>query len=306
MRVVVFVFDQTVPAEVDFLKRYLTLVVTLYLPAASFTTLRLFAMVFLPCLTVRVLERTLTPAGRLTFGLMVAFLPYGAVTVLISVIVGLVSVAAVAAGAATPRGEAVQQYVNDMYALLAHIPEMTTGNRLNWIATWVDAHDVRRLTAYTVLGAYRNNTRRFHLPDSLWVKPVGPHTGDELGNASAANYREYGDTALFIDAARSLLLGTDQIPTLDAKAGPDFVEWLDQWAATERLTQKLLEGEEHSIGDGDGVYALSWPTAKVRPVLRVNDPGFYFPVPHTVGTSRSSPTRCTPRGSGRRVCCTDR
>lgn len=183
----------------------------------------------------------------------------------------------------------MQQYVNDMYAPLAHIPEMTNGNRPNWIATWVDAHDARRLTAYTVLGAYRNNTRRFHLPDSLWVKPTGPHTGVELGNASAENYREYGDTALLIDTARSLLLGSDQIPTLADDAAEAFATWLDEWATKERLTQKLLEGEEHTIGDGDGVYALGWSTSKNRPVLRVIDPGFYFPAPSPGGDVEEFP-----------------
>ena len=157
----------------------------------------------------------------------------------------------------------MQPYLNDTYAPLAHIPELR-GNEAVPGRTWLDQHDRRRLTAYQVLGSYRTNTRRYHLPDSVWMQ-------------GAEKYREYGDAALLVDTARALLLGDTQ--TVTAPDDPDgaAAAWLTEWAAAERLTQKLLEGEEHAIGDGDVVYTLGWDAAKGRPRLRVFDPGFYFP-----------------------------
>lgn len=183
----------------------------------------------------------------------------------------------------------MQPYVNDQYAPLAHIPELR--DRVpNATGTWLDAHDTRRLTAYGVLGAYRNNTRRYHLPQSLWVGKV---IDGEVVPGQAEQYREYGDPGLLIDTARALLLGDDQVITFTEpepaatsaddgdepveNPNQDFIDWLNTWAVSERLTQKLLEGEEHAIGDGDSVYTLGWSSAKNRPRLRTYDPGFYFP-----------------------------
>ena len=163
----------------------------------------------------------------------------------------------------------MQPYLNDQYAPLAHIPELRGHEALPG-KTWIDQTDRRRLAAYGVLGAYRTNTRRFHLPESVW------QAGDD-SDAGGKNVREYGDPSLLIDTARALLLGDEQTVTLDGGASEAFVDWLTGWADAERLTQKLLEGEEHSIGDGDGVYVLGWSPTKRRPRLRVFDPGFYFP-----------------------------
>lgn len=164
----------------------------------------------------------------------------------------------------------MQDYVNDLYAPLAHIPELRDARRPRWMQSWVSMHDTRRLAAYNVLGSYRSNTRRFHLPQTMWLTPQG-------GQAPAEQMREYGDAALFVDTARSLLLGDEQTLRLPDDAPAEFLTWLEDWAVKERLTQKLLEGEEHSIGDGDGVYVLGWSRVKNRPTLRVIDPGFYFP-----------------------------
>lgn len=156
----------------------------------------------------------------------------------------------------------MQPYLNDTYAPLAHIPELT-GDKAVPGRTWLDQHDRRRLTAYGVLGSYRTNTRRYHLPDSVWQQ-------------GAEKYREYGDAALLVDTARALLGDTQTVTVPDDPDG-DAATWLTDWAQAERLTQKLLEGEEHAIGDGDVVYTLGWDPAKGRPRLRVFDPGFYFP-----------------------------
>ena len=148
----------------------------------------------------------------------------------------------------------MQPYLNDQYAPLAHIPELRGHEALPG-KTWIDQADRRRLTAYDVLGAYRSNTRRFHLPESVW------QAGDD-SDAGGKNVREYGDPSLLIDTTRALLLGDEQTVTLDDTASEAFVDWLTGWADAERLTQKLLEGEEHSIGDGDGVYVLGWSPTK--------------------------------------------
>lgn len=54
--------------------------------------------------------------------------------------------------------------------------------------------------------------------------------------------------------------------------------WLRDWADKEGLWGKIHEGEGDAVTLGDGVYTLAWSAKKKRPVLRVYDPGFYFPV----------------------------
>ncbi|QZN86899.1 hypothetical protein [Cellulomonas sp. C5510] len=174
----------------------------------------------------------------------------------------------------------MRDYVQDQWAPLAHIPELTENRRpSSAIApTWIDDVDARRLTAYRVLSAMRDNTRRYWLPESMWAREVrGRGQGLDISEAPAASYREYGDAALLVDTARALLLGDDQ--TIGYPEGtPDaFQTWLDEWMVKERVEQKLLEGEENAIGDGDGVFVLGWSAPKTRPTLRVYDPGFYFP-----------------------------
>jgi hypothetical protein len=54
--------------------------------------------------------------------------------------------------------------------------------------------------------------------------------------------------------------------------------WLRDWADDEGLWGKVHEAEGDAVALGDGVLTLAWSAAKQRPVLRVYDPGFYFPV----------------------------
>lgn len=179
----------------------------------------------------------------------------------------------------------MQDYVQDQWAPLAHIPELAQNRRpSSAIApTWIDDIDARRLTAYRVLTAMRDNTRRYWLPQSMWAREVrGRGDGLSIGEAPAASYREYGDAALLVDTARALLLGDDQTIGYPEKTPDPFQAWLTEWVVKERLEQKLLEGEENAIGDGDGVFVLGWSTPKKRPTLRVFDPGFYFPDDQTV------------------------
>ena len=177
----------------------------------------------------------------------------------------------------------MRDYVQDQWAPLAHIPELGQNVRPVGAPTWIDDYDTRRLLAYRVLSAYRENTRRYWLPDTMWTGDVRRRGEDfVIGDPQAANYREYGDAGLLVDTARALLLGDDQ--TIGYPDGvPDAMrKWLDDWFVKERVTQKLLEGEENSIGDADGVYVLGWSRAKTRPRLRVFDPGFYFPDTETI------------------------
>ncbi|QZN85310.1 hypothetical protein [Cellulomonas sp. C5510] len=106
--------------------------------------------------------------------------------------------------------------MQDQWAPLAHIPELTENRRpSSAIApTWIDDVDARHLTAYRVLSAMRDNTRRYWLPDSMWTREVrGRGQGLGISEEPAASCREYGDAALLVGTARALLLGDN--PTVD-------------------------------------------------------------------------------------------
>jgi hypothetical protein len=65
-----------------------------------------------------------------------------------------------------------------------------------------------------------------------------------------------------------------------AQRGPlqERQRWLRSWADVEQFWSKKHEGEGDTVGLGDGVYEFAWSTRAGRPILRVYDPGFYFPV----------------------------
>jgi hypothetical protein len=191
----------------------------------------------------------------------------------------------------------------DQWAPLAHIPELAQNHRpSSAIApTWIDDIDARRLTAYRVLTAMRDNTRRYWLPQAMWTREVrGRGDGFSIEDAPAASYREYGDAGLLVDTARALLLGDDQTTGYPDGTTDVLKTWLDAWVVKERVEQKLLEGEENTIGDGDGVYVLGWSTPKQRPCASTT-PGSTSPTPTRAcpgGRTTSSPRSCTSRGSG--------
>lgn len=176
----------------------------------------------------------------------------------------------------------MRDHIDDTWAPLNYVPELAGSGRPKGSKTWVDDVDARRLTAYRVLHSYANNTRRFWLPDEEWAGGVENVDGMiRFSKGYASNVREYGDPALLVNTARALILGEDQsieFPDLDDEATPGVIEeWLLEWATRERFTQKLLQGEETTVGIGDGVHVLGVNEAKRRPVHRVYDPGFYFP-----------------------------
>lgn len=65
-----------------------------------------------------------------------------------------------------------------------------------------------------------------------------------------------------------------------ANRGPlqERQEWLRKWADDEQFWAKKWEGEGDACGLGDGVYEFGWSNRARRPIVRVYDPGFYFPV----------------------------
>jgi hypothetical protein len=189
----------------------------------------------------------------------------------------------------------LRTFLHDQWSPLSHIADLGDGNLgtrpLN-VAPWVDDVDARRLTAYRILSAYVDNVRRYYLPANMWGVQGGLEL-DSFGNlpsssdpSEAAKMREYGHAGLICDATRSLVLGEDQTivvvdPTQEGDtenaATGKVRDWLEAWAAKERLVGKLLTGEETTITDGDGVYVLGWSPRAGRPRLKVYDPGFYFP-----------------------------
>lgn len=165
---------------------------------------------------------------------------------------------------------------HDAWAPLNFIADQLTSSMRG--PTWLDAVDRRRLNAYRVLAGYRDNVRSWYLPENAQRSRVENVDGRiEVSKAEASSYREYGDADLLVTTARALVLGeTQDIEPADGT--PEAAAaWWRAWAVSERLTQKLLEGEAHSVGLGDGVYVLTLSPAKKRPRLRVYDPGFYFP-----------------------------
>lgn len=148
----------------------------------------------------------------------------------------------------------------------------------SWVApTWV-GHHARRLMAYKVLQAYRDNSARYFLATTDLDK--------------RDSHREYGDADLIVELILSALLGDEQ--AIVAEGAEDFdpddpetegdreafelQEWVREWADDERFALKLIESENNSVGLGDGLYSLGWSPEKRRVRLRVWDPGFYFPV----------------------------
>ncbi len=191
----------------------------------------------------------------------------------------------------------MRTFLHDQWSPLSHVDTLGDGAtgtaRPQNVAQWVDDVDARRLTAYRILSAYVDNVRRYYLPDALWqARAQGldssgmiPTTSSSNGS-EAAKMREYGHAGLICDATRSLVLGEDQTivvvdPTQEGDtentATAKVRDWLEAWATKERLVGKLLTGEETTITDGDGVYALGWSPKADRPRLKVYDPGFYFP-----------------------------
>ncbi|MBO9555595.1 hypothetical protein [Cellulomonas sp.] len=173
----------------------------------------------------------------------------------------------------------MRRFIHDEWAPLSYIPELAEDTaRPVGAPTWVDTLDARRLTAYRVLAAYRDNARRYFLPADQQRRGITNVDGYiQAEKAPADGIREYGDAALLVDTARALVLGEDQSITLPDDTPEPITSWLTGWARSEQFTRKLLQGEGDAATCGDSVYVLGPDAGKQRPRLRVYDPGFYFP-----------------------------
>lgn len=191
--------------------------------------------------------------------------------------------------------------VIDAWSPLSHRAPLAggrTGSEL--VPSWVGIDNERRLAAYKILHAYVKNVsrdyREFDTPEA---------------EAAANDYREYGDPKAFRDAIVSALLGYDPPEIIVEGAGdtppettdqtaddPESIaaraeiearkveaaartvrqDWLRRWAQRERAIRKLHQGEQHSVGLGDGVWVFRTSHANQRITMRTYEPGYYFPV----------------------------
>ncbi|MEW9521789.1 hypothetical protein [Streptomyces tubercidicus] len=156
-------------------------------------------------------------------------------------------------------------------------------------AMWVPAEDERRLAAYKLLAAYDNN-------QAAELAALG-------GDPGTRDRREFGDPSTLIETVMSHVLGREQTITVPGAENEDgepdadeamaarVQELLRDWAKDELLPMRIQQAERKAVSLGDGVYRLAWEPGKNRPVLRVHDPGFYYPVLPEDGDAGEYPTR---------------
>lgn len=154
-------------------------------------------------------------------------------------------------------------------------------------ATWVPEEDHRRLAAYKLLAAYDNNQ--------------AAELAEVSGDIHAREKREFGDPAMFIETVMSHVLGREQTitvagadaeqPTGDEEMATRIQELLRDWAEDELLPMRIQQCERKAVSLGDGVYRMAWDPGRMRPTVRVHDPGFYFPVLPEDGDAGDYPTR---------------
>ncbi|MFF9287522.1 hypothetical protein [Streptomyces griseosporeus] len=156
-------------------------------------------------------------------------------------------------------------------------------------AMWVPEEDQKRLAAYKLLAAYDQN-QAFELAEAA-------------GDQHAREKREFGDPSMFIDTVMSHVLGREQTiivpgaetdaeqPTPEQAMAARIQEQLRDWAEDEQLPMRIQQCERKSVSLGDGVYRMAWDPGRMRPTVRVHDPGFYFPVLPEDGDAGDYPTR---------------
>lgn len=156
-------------------------------------------------------------------------------------------------------------------------------------AMWVPPEDERRLAAYKLLAAYDQNQ--------------AAELAEAGGDPFARDRREFGDPSMFVDTLVAHVLGREQTITVPGaehdgdQPDPEAVQaervqdLLREWAEKELLPMRMQQAERKAVSLGDGVYRLAWEPGKQRPVLRVTDPGFYFPVIGEDADGGDYPTR---------------
>lgn len=168
--------------------------------------------------------------------------------------------------------------VVDQYSFLDYKGAISGGRIPHQPESWIPDDDMRRLRAYMILESYCRNSAR------EWLN-ISPSS--EGYQETKDNRREYGDPHIVVQTALSSLMGEDQSVIVEAATGKapntpehEYLTKILEWAGDEgeRLVQKMFACEENAVKLGDGVYVLGWSENLGRPVLRVWDPGFYFPV----------------------------
>jgi hypothetical protein len=156
-------------------------------------------------------------------------------------------------------------------------------------AMWVPEEDQKRLAAYKLLAAYDNN-------QSAELSEVS-------GDLHARERREFGDPSMYVETVMSHVLGREQTitvpgadhegdtPTPDEAMAARIEELLREWAEDEQLAMRVQQCERKAVSLGDGVYRVAWEPGRMRPTVRVHDPGFYFPVLPEDGDAGDYPTR---------------
>lgn len=203
----------------------------------------------------------------------------------------------IATGATSQLGQGAyrQPFVHDRWAGLTHVIGTGIGPVFPapGVHAWMPPDDRRRLVAYQVLQAYVDNVRRHWLPSHMW-RPGLPTDGTGAQYPPALQYREYGTAGAVVDATRALVLGDTQrfrVPDAEPAKDPsgklvtpppgqlpvETKTYLEKWADSEKLPQKLIENETRVVGLGDGVMVLFWDGDVNRPRLGAYDPGFFFP-----------------------------
>jgi len=142
---------------------------------------------------------------------------------------------------------------------------------------WIGNDHKRRLTAYSILEAYRRNVARWYV---------------QASSAEARDMRrEYGDPDLLMRQVASSVLGRGYRIAVDgaddevgedgeAASGPGTTRQkeLAEWSDNEQVERKLLRNEHQALSLGDSILWLAYSAKKKRVIVHVVDPGFYFPV----------------------------
>ena len=156
-------------------------------------------------------------------------------------------------------------------------------------AMWVPEEDQKRLAAYKLLAAYDHNQ--------------SAELAEAAGDHHARERREFGDPSMLIDTVMSHVLGREQTitvpgadsdseqPTPEEALADRIQDQLREWAEGEQLALRVQQCERKAVSLGDGVYRLAWDPGRMRPTVRVHDPGFYFPVLPEDGDAGDYPTR---------------
>lgn len=206
----------------------------------------------------------------------------------------------------------------DQWSPLSHKAPFTGRGGQVGPPSWVPAEDRRRLTAYLVLASYLSNVARRWLdtadqaghreygdPAMLVDRIVAGVLGDRVrldvpapdvpdepripprpdplpADPTPLDQRIHtGLLARWETAADQALTAWEQAwleSRATAETRAELSRVLTQWWTDELMPLKLDEMEHDTCGLGDGVMTLTWSAGKRRPIVRVYDPGFYFPV----------------------------